>query len=126
MQNRPTAAELIDAVATFVEKDVMPSLDGALSFQCRVALNALRIIGRELDLTPELNTEEHNRLIALLGQDAPLDALNRELCQRVRDGAIKINDPELIAHLKRTTLGKASVDNPRYSGYRDALKAEAR
>ena len=123
MQNRPTAAELTGTVATFVENDVMPNLSGALSFQCRVALNALRIIERELELAPGLNSEELARLEQLLGKTGDLDDLNRELCERVRDGVLSIDDPDLLAHLKQTIMAKASIDNPRYSGYRDALKA---
>lgn len=122
MQNRPTAAELIGAVATFVEKDVMPGMGGALGFQCRVAVNALRIIERELELAPDLRAEEVSGLTKLLGDTGDLDELNLELCRRIRDGDISIDDPDLLAHLKQTTLGKASIDNPRYSGYRDATK----
>jgi len=122
MQNRPTSAELIGAVATFVEQDVMPNLDGAIRFQCRVALNALRIIERELELSPALEAEEITRLNDLLGKDGPLDELNRDLCQRIRDGDFSFDDVDLLGHLKQTTIGKASIDNPRYSGYLDALK----
>ena len=121
MQNRPTAAELTGAVATFLEQDVMPGLNGALRFQCRVAVNALRIVERELELAPGLNAEERSRLVRLLGTTGNLDDLNRELCRRVRDGVLSIDDPDLLAHLKQTIMGKASIDNPRYSGYRDAL-----
>ncbi len=122
MQNRPTAAELVGAVATFVEKDVMPTVKGALGFQCRVAVNALRIIERELNLAPDLNADELSRLTAMLGASGDLDELNRLLCQRIQDDDIAIDDPDLRDHLKQTTLGKASIDNSRYSGYRDALK----
>lgn len=124
MQNRPTAAELIGAVATFVEQDVMPNLEGGLNFRCRVATNALRIIERELELAPDLDEAELKRLIELLGADGPLTDLNLELSERIRSGTISIDDPGLLDHLKRTTLGKASIDNPRYSGYRDATKPE--
>ena len=122
MQNRPTAIELIGAIATFVEQDVMTKLEGSLGFKCRVAVNALRIIERELDLSPGLDASEAARLTELLGTYGPLDELNRDLCQRIRDGEISIDDPDLLDHLKQTTIGKASIDNPRYSGYLDALK----
>jgi hypothetical protein len=125
MQNRPTAAELVGAVATFIEQDVMPALEGGLNFRCRVAANALRIVERELDLAPDLDTAERKRLMDLLGADGPLADLNLDISERIRSGAISIDDPDLLDHLKRTTLGKASIDNPKYSGYRDATKPEA-
>lgn len=45
---RPTAAELIAAVAEFLETDVRESTAGHVNFHARVAANALRIVEREL------------------------------------------------------------------------------
>ena len=45
---RPTAAELIAAVAEFLETDVRESTAGQINFHSRVAANALRIVEREL------------------------------------------------------------------------------
>ncbi|HEX4392908.1 MAG TPA: DUF6285 domain-containing protein [Mycobacterium sp.] len=45
---RPTAAELIAAVAEFLETDVRESTAGQVNFHARVAVNALRIVEREL------------------------------------------------------------------------------
>jgi hypothetical protein len=45
---RPTAAELIAAVAEFLETDVRGSTAGQINFHSRVAANALRIVEREL------------------------------------------------------------------------------
>jgi Domain of unknown function (DUF6285) len=45
---RPTAAELIAAVAEFLETDVRDSTAGQVNFHSRVAANALRIVEREL------------------------------------------------------------------------------
>ena len=45
---RPTAAELIGAVAEFLETDVRESTAGQVNFHARVAANALRIVEREL------------------------------------------------------------------------------
>jgi Domain of unknown function (DUF6285)/Bacterial antitoxin of type II TA system, VapB len=45
---RPTAAELIAAVAEFLETDVRESTAGQVNFHSRVAANALRIVEREL------------------------------------------------------------------------------
>jgi Domain of unknown function (DUF6285) len=45
---RPTAAELIAAVAEFLETDVRQSTAGQVNFHARVAANALRMVEREL------------------------------------------------------------------------------
>ena len=48
LQGRPTAAELVAAVAEFLEGDVRSNTTGAVNFHALVAANALRIVEREL------------------------------------------------------------------------------
>lgn len=50
MQNthRPTAADLVTAVAEFLETDVRQATSGQVNFHARVAANVLRIVEREL------------------------------------------------------------------------------
>jgi hypothetical protein len=50
---RPTAAELIAAVADFLETDVRDSTSGQVNFHSRVAANALRMVERELLADPD-------------------------------------------------------------------------
>jgi Domain of unknown function (DUF6285) len=50
---RPTAAELIAAVAEFLETDVRESTAGQVNFHSRVAANALRMVERELRADPD-------------------------------------------------------------------------
>jgi hypothetical protein len=50
---RPTAAELIAAVADFLETDVRESTSGQVNFHSRVAANALRMVERELVADPD-------------------------------------------------------------------------
>lgn len=45
---KPTAAELVAAVAEFLETEVREGTSGAVNFRARVAANALRIVEREL------------------------------------------------------------------------------
>jgi hypothetical protein len=45
---RPTAAELVAAVADFLDTAVREATDGQVSFHARVAANVLRIVEREL------------------------------------------------------------------------------
>ncbi|MGB5949807.1 MAG: DUF6285 domain-containing protein [Parvibaculum sp.] len=125
MQDQPTAAELIDIVADFIRNHAMPQLQGHAAFHARVAANALDIVKRELEIAPKANTEEHERLKALLGHDGSLDELNRELCARIESGEITLATPGLADHLWAITMTKLAIDQPNYSGYRRALEEMA-
>ncbi len=120
--NRPTRDELLEAVAEFLEKRVMPRLDKHTAFHTRVAVNVLNIVRRETKEGPRLDTEELERLKSLLGREGTLDELNAELCSRIRSGDMDHRNKDLMEHLFLTTLGKVSVDQPIYSGYRRALE----
>jgi hypothetical protein len=62
LYGRPTAAELVAAVAEFLETDVRQSTSGQVNFHARVAANALRIVEREL-----LDTSDSDAHAALAG-----------------------------------------------------------
>jgi hypothetical protein len=111
----------VSAVRDFLERQAMPKLEGHTAFHARVAVNALAIVERQLRLAPDAEAAERERLRALLGRDGTLDALNRELCTRIRAGEIGPSTPGLCAHLRETTLAKLAVDQPKYSGYLRAL-----
>ena len=88
-QDRPTAAELLGAIADFLREEATPVLDRAeprLGFQMRVAVNSLAILEREARLGPAADAREHERLAKLLGRDGTLEELNRELAQQLRTG----------------------------------------
>ena len=48
LYGRPTAAELVAAVADFLDSEVRQATDGQVSFHARVAANVLRTVEREL------------------------------------------------------------------------------
>ena len=50
MQDQPTAASLVRAVAAFIRETALPQLDAHAAYHARVAANALDIVGRELAL----------------------------------------------------------------------------
>lgn len=118
MMDQPSMLELVEAVREFIEKRAMPELKGHTAFHARVAANALGIVARELSQGPKSLAEEKERLAALLGRDGTLDELNRELCKRIRDGAMGLETPGLAAHLEKTTRDKVAIDQPNYSGLR--------
>ena len=61
-QNRPTAAELLDAVKIFLEESVKPELVDHTAFNMMVALKSLEIVQRELELGPQFAQAERARL----------------------------------------------------------------
>lgn len=126
MQDRPTASELLDAVRGFLEREVMPALDGTSKFHARVAANVLAIVARELALEPAHLMAEWRRLDALLREAAPLPedpaerrtalrARTEVLCARIRDGAADAGPfrDALLAHLEATVREKLAIANPK-------------
>ncbi len=121
MQDQPTAIELVDIVAEFIRVHAMPQLTGHAAFHARVAANALDIVKRELQIAPQAQSEEHLRLVALLGRDGTLDELNRDLCARIESRELTLDTPGLKDHLWAITMTKLAIDQPNYSGYVRAL-----
>ncbi len=116
-QDRPTAAELLTAIADFLREETTPALDKAeprLGFQMRVAVNSLAILEREVRLGPAADAREHERLVKLLGHEATLDELNKELARQLRTGERDESDAALIAHLDATIADKIAIANPKW------------
>ena len=116
-QDRPTASELLIAIADFLREEALPALDRAeprLGFQTRVAVNALAILERESRLGPAADVREQARLARLLERDGTLDALNRELARQLRAGERDESDREMMAHLEATIADKIAIANPKW------------
>ncbi len=116
-QDRPTASELLAAIADFLREEATPALDRAeprLGFQMRVAVNALGILEREARLGPSADAAEHARLVELLGRDGTLAGLNRELARQLRVGERDERDPAVMAHLEATIADKIAIANPKW------------
>lgn len=123
--DRPTTAELVEAVREFLEGEVQPALEGSLAFHARVAVNVLKIVERELALGQELGVAEHERLRALLGHDGDPEGLADELVEGIREGRLGLQTPGLVEHLRESVMGRLAIDNPRYKSYQRALEREA-
>jgi Domain of unknown function (DUF6285) len=120
MLDEPKPEEILSAVAKFLRETVAPATGGHVSFNVRVAANALEMSRRQLlDATA---ADERARLAGLLGQDGDLAELNAELCRRIAEGDITLQTPGLADHLWAVTLAKLAVDQPTYWGYRAALE----
>jgi len=119
--DQPSIRELVTAVRDFLETKAMPELKGHTAFHARVAANALGIVARQLELYGHASQEETTRLVTLLGHDGALEDLNRELCARIRASEFTLETPGLAAHLEAATRDKVAIDQPNYSGLKQAL-----
>ena len=98
MPDRPTAAELLEAVSEFVADEVLPlQTDHRMKFRTLVALNALAIAQREL--------------AGLSGSEPLSPEEARELARRIRAGDAPADSLPL---LKEHVAAKLRVSNPEY------------
>jgi aminoglycoside phosphotransferase (APT) family kinase protein len=107
LHGRPTAAELIAAVAEFLEGDVRQATSGQVNFHARVAANALRTVEREL-----LDAGDSDVRAALAGlgfaDEAGLAAAIRAGDLQVRSGT------DVTACLRTLVRRRLAVAHPGY------------
>ncbi|MEP1142907.1 MAG: DUF6285 domain-containing protein [Henriciella sp.] len=122
MHNQPSIEELVAAVKSFVDETAGPELKGHAAFHARVASNVLATVLRDLQQRPSAEDAERQGLLTLLGETAEgsVDVLNRMLSDQIQSGEMGIETAGLLAHLKRTTMAQVEIDQPRYSGLKNA------
>ena len=124
--NPPDKLRLLDVVLDVLDMAQQPEIDTAKTYETRIALNLLRLVRREIELTDALHSQEQSQLVTLLRTDGNVMVLNTMLCERIRSRQIDISEPGLLRHLRATTLAKLSIDNPRYSAYLRAVRVAIR
>lgn len=103
----PTAAELVESVVEFLEKDVAGALTGRTRFHMRVAVNALNIVRRQLELSSD-NARLSEAALASLGVSS-----ERELADAIRSGALE-DGYKLRGVLRTLVTARLQVNNPTY------------
>jgi Domain of unknown function (DUF6285) len=103
---RPLAAELVAAVAEFLEGDVRVATTGQVNFHARVAANALRIVEREL-----LDEGQADAGAALAGLGF---ADEEQLAAAIRAGELDGRADELTACLRIVVRHRLAVAHPGY------------
>lgn len=104
MQDRPDAAEILAALADFVEQELIPNLDGPLGYRSRVAGNLARILQREIKQGSNMLLRERERLCRLLDLGAE-DLLPGPLAEQVED----LNQ-QLVSELERVDVSQRFLD----------------
>ena len=105
---RPTAAELVAAVAEFLEGEFRAATTGAVNFHALVAANALRIVEREL-----LDTGQPAALSAIAALGYPDE---QALAAAIRAGKLDGRAEELLAGLRAVVGARLAVAHPGYAG----------
>ena len=106
--DRPTMAELVEAVREFLERDVFDATEGRVQFHTRVAVNVLKMVERELVLGDEQERAHLARLDALgFNDDAALAAA-------IRAGELDDRWTEVRDALAESVRDKLAVANPKY------------
>jgi alcohol dehydrogenase class IV len=127
MQDRPTSIELLEAAADFVDREIVPAIEGARQFQARVVANVMRIVAREIQQEDPAARIEVKALARLLGRDAPhlhsLEDLRKasasmgeELSARIRAGDADSGSwrAEVLSVVRQSVEDKLRIANPRY------------
>jgi len=99
---------LVEAVREFLEGDVMEATTGRVRFHTRVAINALNMVKRELDVGPA-QAVAHEERLRQLGFDN-----DAELAAAIRRGDLDARYAEVKAVLRASVDDKLAVANPRY------------
>ena len=125
MQQPPSAADVLAAVAEVLDGEIVPALDGPAQHHARVAASLVAIVERELRLGADAADRERAALAALLGDEASdatdLLSLRRELATRLRAGFA--DDPDvdprvwqLLADAVRDDLAIAKPGHDAWEG----------
>ncbi|MCW2517308.1 MAG: hypothetical protein JWR11_6350 [Mycobacterium sp.] len=101
LHGRPTAAELVAAVAEFLESDVRDATSGQVNFHARVAANVLRTVEREL-------------LDGTASPDLLGFADDRALAAAIRTGDLDDRGAEVTSALRELVLHRLAVSHPGY------------
>lgn len=98
----PSIAEMLEAIASWIETDIKPAATGRERFMASVALNALGMLQREAA--------------------TPVDIHDKALADALLSGEMGLATPGLLARLKAQSLAKLAADQPKYSALGAAMQ----
>ena len=98
----PSTAEMLEALASWIEADVKPNSQGRDRFMASVALNALGMLQRETA--------------------CPASIHDKALSDDLLTGCKSLATPGLLAKLKTQSLAKLAADQPKYSALAAAIQ----
>ena len=117
----PRADELMTSVRDFLRGDVMSVTTGRTNFLARVASNSLDIVLREWQVGTRCKQQEEERLQVFFESNEKLQRLRWRLVNELRDGSQSLHDAQLKRHLRQTVVNQIAIDQPKYTGFKNAL-----
>ena len=127
MQDRPEASALLDAIADFLLKEVLPAVrqSDTLSYKALVSWNMLGVVSREIKEGEGLLNAELKRLSDFLKEPTGMPAtarekmslagmLNAELAEQIRRERIGPENKVVLSLIKQGLLEKLQIANPRF------------
>jgi hypothetical protein len=120
MQDRPTASELLEAIAGLLEGELLDATRGGLQHQVRVAGNLCRILEREARLGAGAEAREAALLAGALGEEpAGRDALalSRALVARLDAGGDPALERRAWRALVEIVRGKLAIAKPGHDAW---------
>ncbi|MGH9114947.1 MAG: phosphotransferase family protein [Acidimicrobiales bacterium] len=106
LHGRPTVGELLAAVRSMLSGRIAEDVSVSLRHQVRIAVHALEVVCRELELGPAQEQAHRARLAALGATD------DAALARAIRAGRFDPRDPTLRAALEADTRARLEVANP--------------
>lgn len=127
MQDRPEQSALLDAIADFLLKEVLPAVrqSDTLSYKALVSWNMLGVVSREIKEGEGLLNAELKRLSDFLTKPTGMPAtarekmslagvLNAELAEQIRRERIGPENKVVLSLIKQGLLEKLQIANPRF------------
>ncbi|WP_078129617.1 DUF6285 domain-containing protein [Leptospira alexanderi] len=128
MQDKPTSADLLEAIQDFLMKEILPQFKDKelLSYKTLVSWNMLGVVSREIRSGEELLDKELGRLVELLNKNLVIPstlnekknlahAWNMELRDKIRKEKLSSENLQYWNHVKETVKEKVEIINPRFT-----------
>jgi hypothetical protein len=121
MQDRPAAAELLEAVAEYLLAELRPEVPREQRFRVLVAANVCAVVARELQAGDEPDRDDLALFGELLGEE-PADSRKAavRLAERLRSGELDDKLDELAPRLEEHVRRKLEIARPGYDAASDA------
>ncbi len=116
MQDRPTAPELLDAVAEYLFGELRPGVPREQRFKVLVAANVCTVVAREIRAGDQPDEADLALFGELLGEEATdVHEAAAELSRRLRAGELDDRIEELAPRLEEHVRRKLDIARPGYA-----------
>jgi len=117
MQDRPTAPELLEAVAEYLSGELRPEAPREQRFKVLVAANVCAVVAREIRAGENADREDLELFEELLGEESSdVHSAAVELSRRLRAGELDDRIDELAPRLEEHVRRKLEIARPGYGG----------